>query len=177
MNTEQERAKLLPCPFCGGGKTEVRENGRPWLGTRWGEPVSVSVRHWCEHVDGQPSRMIERVGRDRAAAIAAWNRRAALQSHKPNVEFEDPRVQLVYGIICGGHEPPEGEHWDGYVSRLIVDALQSQDREDAERYRWLRDSDGLHDLPYEDHGLGPEFPSGEALDAAIDHARRAREGG
>lgn len=81
MNTEQERAELLPCPFCGAGTTEIRENGRPWLGTKgWGEPVSVSVRHWCEHVDGQPSRMIERVGRDRAAAIDAWNRRAALQS-------------------------------------------------------------------------------------------------
>src|SRR5690606_25357581 len=74
MNTEQERAELLPCPFCGAGKTEIREN-RPWLGTKWGEPVSVSVRHWCDHVDGQPSRMIERVGRDRAAAVAAWNMR------------------------------------------------------------------------------------------------------
>lgn len=53
-----------------------------------------------------------------------------------------------------------------------LEALQSQDREDAERYRWLRDSDGLYDLPYDDHGIGPEFPRGEALDAAIDHARR-----
>lgn len=68
--------ELLPCPFCGAGKTEIRENGRPWLGMRYGEPVSVSVRHWCDPIEGQPSRMIERVGRDRAAAIDAWNTRA-----------------------------------------------------------------------------------------------------
>lgn len=67
--------ELLPCPFCGAGTTEIRENGRPWLGAKWGEPVSVSVRHWCEPIEGQPSRMIERVGRDRAAAVAAWNMR------------------------------------------------------------------------------------------------------
>ena len=41
----------------------------------------------------------------------------------PGVEFDDPRVQQVYKIICGDNHPPEGEHWDGYVSRLIVDAL------------------------------------------------------
>lgn len=37
--------------------------------------------------------------------------------------FEDARVQKVYEIICGDNHPPFGEHWDGYVSRLIVDAL------------------------------------------------------
>ena len=67
--------ELLPCPFCGAGTTEIRQNGRPWLGTRYGDPSSVSVRHWCEPIDGQPSRMIERAGRDRAAAVAAWNMR------------------------------------------------------------------------------------------------------
>lgn len=76
--------ELLPCPFCGAGTTEIRENDRPWLGTKWGEPVSVSVRHWCERIEGQPSRMIERVGRDRAAAVAAWNMRAALSKENSN---------------------------------------------------------------------------------------------
>ena len=69
------KIELLPCPFCGAGTTDIRENDRPWLGTRYGDPSSVSVRHWCEPIEGQPSRMIERVGRDRAAAIAAWNMR------------------------------------------------------------------------------------------------------
>lgn len=42
---------------------------------------------------------------------------------KPHTKFDDPRAQKVYEIICGDNHPPEGEHWDGYVSRLIVDAL------------------------------------------------------
>lgn len=49
----------------------------------------------------------------------------------------------------------------------------TEDKTDAERYRWLRNSAGFLALPYIDHGGGPEFPSGSELDAAIDHARRA----
>lgn len=70
---------LKPCPFCGAGETVFQDNGRVWTGMRYSDPVSVSVRHWCTGENGQPeapSRMIERVGRDRLSAIAAWNRRA-----------------------------------------------------------------------------------------------------
>ena len=67
--------ELKPCPFCGGGTFEIRENGKMWQGMKYSDPVSVSVWHWCEHVDGQPSRAIERAGRDRQSAIAAWNTR------------------------------------------------------------------------------------------------------
>lgn len=49
----------------------------------------------------------------------------APQPAEPRTEFDDPRVQQVYEIICGDNHPPAGEHWDGYVSRLIVDALFS----------------------------------------------------
>ena len=51
------------------------ENGRRWSGMRYSDSASVSVRHHCEPVPGQPSRTHERVGRDTASAIAAWNRR------------------------------------------------------------------------------------------------------
>jgi hypothetical protein len=74
---------LKPCPFCGAGTTEVRDNGRVWAGTRYSTPSSVSVRHWCEPVEGQPTRMVERVGRDRESAVAAWNLRAPLVSFEP----------------------------------------------------------------------------------------------
>lgn len=73
MNSEQ----LAPCPWCAAGETQIVENGKIWLGKKWGEPSSVSVRHWCPATPGQPSRMIERVGRDRQSAIDAWNNRAA----------------------------------------------------------------------------------------------------
>lgn len=66
---------LLPCPFCGGGETQIHVNKGTWNGRGHGEPVSVEVRHWCESEQGQPSRMISRAGRDEASAIAAWNRR------------------------------------------------------------------------------------------------------
>jgi hypothetical protein len=71
-----EDLKLKPCPFCGAGKTVIRENGRVWMGMAYGEPSSISVWHWCATVPGQPERGIERVGRDLASAIAAWNMRA-----------------------------------------------------------------------------------------------------
>jgi len=74
--------ELLPCPFCGAGETSIVENGKMWLGMRYSEPISVSVRHHCPPVAGQPSRMIERIGKDEASAIAAWNMRAPTESKK-----------------------------------------------------------------------------------------------
>lgn len=67
---------LKPCPFCGGSDLQFVENGKMWAGMRYSEPTSVSVRHWCPPSPGQPSRMIERVGRDLESAVAAWNKRA-----------------------------------------------------------------------------------------------------
>lgn len=72
----EAKAKLLPCPFCGRGQNAIRENGMVWSGMRYSAPVSVSVLHYCEKVAGQPSRAIERVGRDLDSAIAAWNMRS-----------------------------------------------------------------------------------------------------
>jgi hypothetical protein len=74
---------LAPCPFCGAGTTVIRENGLIWQGMKYGEPSSVSVLHHCEATPGQPSRAIERVGKDRASAIAAWNRRAPTTQAAP----------------------------------------------------------------------------------------------
>lgn len=69
------------CPWCGASdfdnpdSYQIRENGKVWMGTKYGAPVSVSVYHWCPRPDGQPQRAIERVGRDRESAVAAWNQR------------------------------------------------------------------------------------------------------
>ena len=79
---------LKPCPFCGAGLTSIRENGRMWTGQRYSAPTSVSVQHHCEPTEGQPSRMIERVGRDEASAIEAWNRRALSAPAAPSVPRE-----------------------------------------------------------------------------------------
>lgn len=80
MTSKSQQTDLKPCPFCGAGKTDIVENGRVWTGQKYSEPVSVSVRHWCERVEGQPSRMIERIGRDMESAIAAWNMRPSAEN-------------------------------------------------------------------------------------------------
>lgn len=73
--SQERQSELAPCPFCGAGTFEIHPNGQVWTGQKFSEPASVSVRHWCEAVNGQPARMIERVGRDEDSAIAAWNHR------------------------------------------------------------------------------------------------------
>ena len=69
--------ELRECPFCGAGTTRVVMNGQTWTGTKYSDPISVSVVHHCDPIEGQPSRQIERIGRDAESAIAAWNRRAS----------------------------------------------------------------------------------------------------
>ena len=74
--SDQELIETLkPCPFCGAGTFQIRANGKLWMGQNYSEPVSVSVIHWCEPTEGQPSRLIERVGRDTESAIKMWNKR------------------------------------------------------------------------------------------------------
>jgi hypothetical protein len=68
--------EFLACPFCGTvNDIIVKANGRIWTGQQWGEPTSVSVQHWCPPIKGQPSRMVERIGRDEESAVAMWNMR------------------------------------------------------------------------------------------------------
>src|SRR5690606_25504180 len=90
------------------------------------------------------------------------------------------------------------EMWEGAFDEVIKKhGLQSQDREDAERYRWLRDTlhgakagggvevnDALqvYETPepgeevrvywYQDTPVGFYQEHGTTLDEAIDHARR-----
>jgi hypothetical protein len=67
---------------------------------KYSEPSSVSVRHWCDNIEGQPSRMIERVGRDEASAIEAWNRRAQVEAPAEPVAHGD-RI-ITYTHCTGG---------------------------------------------------------------------------
>ncbi|ABX35835.1 hypothetical protein Daci_3197 [Delftia acidovorans SPH-1] len=92
MTTAPTPSELLPCPFCGAGNTEIRDNGKVWSGMGYTAPTSTSVFHQCRPVAGQPSRAIERVGRDRASAIASWNQRAELEARKP-LPLSDERIE------------------------------------------------------------------------------------
>lgn len=53
-----------------------------------------------------------------------WDKYAALVNKQyPESKFDDPRVQVVYEILCADEAPPKGEHWEGFIARRIVDAL------------------------------------------------------
>ena len=45
-------------------------------------------------------------------------------SVRPLPEWEDPSVQAAYEVLCDLAEPPDGEHWEGFVARRIVAALR-----------------------------------------------------
>ncbi len=101
MTTAPTPSELLPCPFCGAGNTEIRDNGKVWSGMGYTAPTSTSVFHQCRPVAGQPSSAIERVGRDRASAIAAWNQRAELEARKP-LPLSDEQIDAIADGMPGG---------------------------------------------------------------------------
>lgn len=69
--------QLLPCPFCGGGSTQIDERRLSPTMQGPGAVISVTVRHWCPVPAGQPTGLnVSMHGRDKDAAIAAWNTRA-----------------------------------------------------------------------------------------------------
>lgn len=79
-----------------------------------------------EPVKERPETTSEHIARDiREGRFPGKSERQTVPAEPvtPRTQFEDARVQKVYEIICGDNHPPFGEHWDGYVSRLIVDAL------------------------------------------------------
>lgn len=58
----------------------------------------------------------------------------ALDQGKPASQFSDPRVQIVYEILCDDNTPPTLEqHWEGWAARKIVDALAAAPPQAAQR--------------------------------------------
>lgn len=128
MNTEQERAELLPCPFCGESKNLTVQHCE-------GTIIHPAYRIYCGNCGASNGYS------DRVDPVKNWNSRAA---------------------------------------------LQSQDKEDAERYRSLRKGDiddvavvrGLGAMDYGASAVIATYSveiDGDDLDAAIDHARRVEE--
>jgi hypothetical protein len=40
-------------------------------------------------------------------------------------DWQDPRVQLVYRLLCSDEKPPMEDHWEGYLARRIVAELEA----------------------------------------------------
>ena len=165
---------LAPCPFCGAGVTIIRENGLVWQGVKYGGPSSVSVLHHCDRPPGQPHRPIERVGKDRSSAIAAWNRRAPTTQPAPAAQgdaWRDLLWQIADALECTPCATDE-----------VLPNVQAI-AEDAARYRFL----AAHCRSTPEHwggrwsivveGPAPKsHDSEDDFDAAIDAARAAKEG-
>ncbi|HFC7849255.1 TPA: Lar family restriction alleviation protein [Neisseria meningitidis] len=83
--------ELLPCPFCGGRQTIVQEGIKPFPRLNYRQPESVTVTHRCTPSNGLLTCAISFAARDRASAIAAWNRRSAPE--QPSLWSEESTPQ------------------------------------------------------------------------------------
>lgn len=95
--------------------------------------------------------------------VVAW-----LHSVRQDSDVITDKVRHVWGTPRGSM----GEYTEPLIRLSDYEALQAECeelRKDAARYRWLRDAN-INTLPYDNHGMGPEFPYDDDLDAAIDDA-------
>lgn len=125
MNTEQERADLLPCPFCGSTNIEIKIS----TPDREGVPTSLM----CSDCGASGPWEYEQ-DNSHAKADAAWNTRAALQSQPqetigyvtrneegdPAMLFFDLQEARLYCepgeepealVLAGSARRAEGENW------------------------------------------------------------------
>lgn len=178
MNTEQERAELLPCPFCGSTYIEIQTS----TPDREGTPTHLMCAD-C----GAAGPWSYESGGSYTVAAAFWNARAALQS-QPTESFPCRIIEADLETSTVTLEM-QGKYTVSAGQKYLCDApLQSQDREDAERYRRLRKGDiddvavvrGLGAMDYGASAVIATYSEeidGDDLDAAIDHARRAEGDG
>lgn len=63
-------------------------------------------------------------------------------------EWDDPRVQIVYRILCDDNAPPNlDDHWEGYAARRIVAALALPAAQPLrEPVRWQHADGGLYEV-------------------------------
>lgn len=80
---------LIPCPFCSGGITQVRENTY-WTGMR-SEITSVEVMHWCEEPqNGVRGSSVTMRAKTEAEAKDKWNTRMGLDYFHLGSGGKDP---------------------------------------------------------------------------------------
>ncbi|WP_167752812.1 Lar family restriction alleviation protein [Pusillimonas caeni] len=122
IDIEQERATLLPCPFC-GGEAHIERIGTP--------------RQSCQIACGNCGAWIE-TGEQGNECGNAWNRRAALQSQVNSEASNRVREFLDNWLKIRLNDKTVVYQLNGYELRVddlrTLIALQSQDREDADQW-------------------------------------------
>lgn len=153
MNTEQERAEF-----------------EAWC-LRQGPALLTHV--WAHNPDSYFSDYTQ-------AAWEAWQARAALQSQEYTPAIGEAGQEYMDKFEHAYPLPALfrwRDLWSAMCSAANKGRVQSQDREDAERYRWLCNKFGITKLPCAiERIIAFEMyvADGKAsIDEAIDHARRA----
>lgn len=78
----------------------------------------------CERTEGLCLSIVREDGQDVIFVKRPEAQAAPAAVAEPNTPFTDPRVQIVYGLLADSEAmPPDGQHWEGWVARRIVDAL------------------------------------------------------
>jgi len=57
--------------------------------------------------------------------------------------------KIIYDILCSEEQPPEGQHWEGFVTNKIVVALAQPEPEPV---AWWHDRGDVVDLNVSGHG-------------------------
>lgn len=146
MSTEQERAKLLPCPFCGGSVSFHQDDEECRDGCHYIECKTCGTFDLSTAAD--PTNTVEDLGELRARIAPLWNRRAALQSQEYTAAIGGAG-QAYLDRFKNAHALPAEFRWSELWAVMCVaankgrtDATQSQDRETCS---WPYDeSDGAH---------------------------------
>lgn len=195
MNTEQERAELLPCPFCGCAMS-LSAVARDWWRITGGHNEDCIL---YDHRHDAPQTAYQK-----QALIEDWNRRAALQSQADPLLPKSPEWPKWYVVSKQGHAtlyesessargsvrlrndafPESAPH----AAMPLIPALQSQDRKDTFCV-WHNDPETdnswdtscrqlfeLYDGTPTENGMKFCCYCGGSLVEHIDHARRIEEG-
>jgi hypothetical protein len=56
-------------------------------------------------------------------APAADSQKSSPERCEPAAQWDDPRVQTVYEVLCSDEAPPPEQHWEGWLACRIVGAL------------------------------------------------------
>jgi len=87
-------SRLLPCPFCGSGETQIQPT-LYWTGMR-NNVISVTIRHWCKPLGELDGTLLQVKGKTEEEAIASWNRRTPAPALDPSTICG----AIVSGQLC-----------------------------------------------------------------------------
>ena len=112
MNIEQERAELLPCPFCGGEARISKQMGE----SLWSHHIVLWTQVQCDGCEAQVGPTCEGF---EVEAIDIWNRRAALQEQDREDALRYRYLKYQFSVFSADIQGQHSWLWRGNPSRLI----------------------------------------------------------